>query len=92
MNTRVLFTNHSQEHSMAFSPRFCKFECNTTEVVLHSHVARFLDIHMYVENKTKRIRHRTFFRILESLGKTGLGCVFIKFFQENYFLFLSLIL
>ena len=44
MNTRVLFTNHSQEHSMAFSPRFCKFECNTTEVVLHSHVARYIDI------------------------------------------------
>ena len=24
------FTNHSQEHSLSFSPRFCQFECNTT--------------------------------------------------------------
>ena len=24
-----VFTNHSQEHSSSFSPRFCKFECNT---------------------------------------------------------------
>ena len=25
-----VFTNHSQEHSLSFSPKFCKFECNTT--------------------------------------------------------------
>ena len=25
-----LFTNHSREHSLSFSPAFCKFECNTT--------------------------------------------------------------
>ena len=25
-----VFTNHSQEHSLFFSKRFCKFECSTT--------------------------------------------------------------
>ena len=25
-----VFTNHSQEHSLSFSPKFGKFECNTT--------------------------------------------------------------
>ena len=28
--TGPVFTNHSQEHSSSFSPRFCNFECNTT--------------------------------------------------------------
>ena len=28
--TGSVFTNHSQEHSLSFSPRFSKFECNTT--------------------------------------------------------------
>ena len=43
-----VFTNHSEEHSFSFSPRFCKFECNTTsrpysiqsEVLLHSNAAK----------------------------------------------------
>ena len=25
-----VFTTHSHEHSLSFSPRFCKSECNTT--------------------------------------------------------------
>ena len=25
-----VFTNHSHKHSFSYSPRFCKFECNTT--------------------------------------------------------------
>ena len=30
MRTGAVFTNHSQEHSLSVSPRFSKFECNTT--------------------------------------------------------------
>ena len=30
-----VFTNHSQEHSLCFSPRICKFECNATSDWLH---------------------------------------------------------
>ena len=30
VNPGHVFTNHSQEYSFSFSPRFCKFECNTT--------------------------------------------------------------
>ena len=54
------FTNHSQEYSLSISPRFGKFECNTTsdwrmfsqsEVVLHSNAATY--------RKIWRIRLRT---------------------------------
>ena len=44
--TGSVFTHHSQEHSLSFSPRFCKFECNTTwfsqsEVALHSNPVKY---------------------------------------------------
>ena len=39
-----VFTNHSQEHSLSFSQRFHKSECNTTSDQLN-----------HMENKTKNV-------------------------------------
>ena len=34
--------NHSQEHSMSFSPRFCKFDCNTSDWSLQTTISNLM--------------------------------------------------
>ena len=63
MDSGSVFTKHSQEYTLSFSPRFCKFEFNTTsdwlnhnglanEVVLHSDA---VESRKNVEKKTKNV-------------------------------------
>ena len=53
-----VFTDHSQENSLSFSSRFCKFECNTHSDWLNRMVVFHLNLQILeknTENKTKSV-------------------------------------
>ena len=69
-----VFTNHFQDSSSSFSPRFCKFECNTTSDWLNrkpyglaNQKSCYIQMLLNVKQKIWRSRIRTFLTLSETI-------------------------